>query len=35
VLKAKDDLEKVRLTCGTDCRAYHMLKDTIDAAATY
>jgi tetratricopeptide (TPR) repeat protein len=35
VLKAKDDLEKVRLICGTDCRAYQMLKDTIDGAATY
>jgi tetratricopeptide (TPR) repeat protein len=35
VLKAKDDLEKVRLICGTDCRAYKMLKDTIDGTATY
>jgi len=35
VLKAKDDLEKVRLICGTDCRAYRMLKDAIDGAATY
>ena len=35
VLKAKDDLEKVRLICGTDCRAYQMLKDTIDGTATY
>jgi tetratricopeptide (TPR) repeat protein len=35
VLKAKDDLEKVRLICGTDCRAYRMLKDTIDGTATY
>jgi tetratricopeptide (TPR) repeat protein len=35
VLKAKDDLEKVRLICGTDCRAYRMLKDAIDGAVTY
>ena len=35
VLKAKDDLEKVRLICGnTDCRAYKMLKDVIDGTAT-
>ena len=36
VLKAKDDLEKVRLICGnTDCREYRMLKDVIDGTATY
>ncbi len=36
VLKAKDDLEKVRLICGnTDCRPYKMLKDVIDGTATY
>jgi tetratricopeptide (TPR) repeat protein len=35
VLKAKDDLEKVRLICGTDCKAYKMLKDVIDGTATY
>ena len=35
VLKAKDDLEKVRLICGTDCRAYRMLKDAIDGTTTY
>jgi len=35
VLKAKEDLEKVRLICGTDCRAYKMLKDAIDGTATY
>jgi tetratricopeptide (TPR) repeat protein len=35
VLKAKDDLEKVRLICGTDCKAYHMLKDAIDGTVTY
>lgn len=35
VLKAKDDLEKVRLICGTDCKAYKMLQDVIDGTATY
>jgi tetratricopeptide (TPR) repeat protein len=35
VLKAKDDLEKVRLICGIDCKPYHMLKDAIDGAITY
>jgi tetratricopeptide (TPR) repeat protein len=35
VLKAKDDLEKVRLICGTDCKPYKMLKDAIDGTATY
>ena len=36
VLKAKDDLEKVRLICGnTDCRPYEMLKEVIDGTATY
>ena len=35
VLKAKDDLEKVRLICRTDCRAYQMLKNVIDGRATY
>jgi hypothetical protein len=25
LLKAKDDLEKVRLICGTDCKPYKML----------
>ena len=35
VLKAKDDLAKVRLICGTDCRAYKMLKDAIDGTVTY
>ncbi|MDR3420172.1 MAG: tetratricopeptide repeat protein [Xanthobacteraceae bacterium] len=35
LLKAKDDLEKVRLICGTDCRPYKMLKDVIDGTATY
>jgi len=35
LLKARDDLEKVRLICGTDCRAYRMLKDAIDGTVTY
>src|SRR5580693_1080432 len=36
VLKAKDDLEKVRLICGnTDCRPYKELKSVIDGTATY
>jgi tetratricopeptide (TPR) repeat protein len=36
VLKAKDDLEKVRLICGnTECRPYQMLKEVIDGTATY
>jgi tetratricopeptide (TPR) repeat protein len=35
VLKARDDLEKVRLICGTDCKAYKMLKDVIDGTVTY
>ncbi|HTP90302.1 MAG TPA: tetratricopeptide repeat protein [Xanthobacteraceae bacterium] len=36
VLKAKDDLEKVRAICGnTECREYRALKDVIDGTATY
>jgi len=35
VLKAKDDLEKVRLICGTDCKAYRMLHDAIDGTVTH
>jgi len=35
VLKAKDDLEKVRLICGTDCKAYKMLSDAIAGTITY
>jgi tetratricopeptide (TPR) repeat protein len=35
VLKAKDDLEKVRLICGTDCKPYKMLHDAIDGTVTY
>src|SRR5215831_7285523 len=35
LLKAKDDLEKVRLICGTGCEPYKMLKDVIDGTQTY
>jgi len=36
LLKAKDDLEKVRAICGnTECREYVMLKNVIDGTATY
>ena len=36
VLKAKDDLEKVRTICGnTDCREYRALKEVIDGTVTY
>jgi tetratricopeptide (TPR) repeat protein len=36
LLKAKDDLEKVRVICGnTDCREYKLLKDAIDGTASY
>ena len=35
VLKAKEDLEKVRLICGTDCEAYKLLKGAIDGTQTY
>ena len=35
LLKAKDDLEKVRLICGTTCGPYKMLKDVIDGTKTY
>jgi len=36
LLKAKDDLEKVRVICGnTDCREYRLLKDVIDGTVTY
>jgi tetratricopeptide (TPR) repeat protein len=35
MLKAKDDLEKVRLICGTDCKPYKMLKDVIEGTETY
>jgi tetratricopeptide (TPR) repeat protein len=35
VLKAEDDLEKVRLICGTNCREYKLLKSAIDGTVTY
>jgi tetratricopeptide (TPR) repeat protein len=35
LLKAKDDLEKVRLICGTTCEPYKMLKNVIDGTDTY
>ena len=35
LLKAKDDLEKVRLICGTTCQPYKMLKDVIEGTQTY
>ena len=35
LLKAKDDLEKVRLICGTACEPYKMLKDVIEGTKTY
>jgi tetratricopeptide (TPR) repeat protein len=35
ILKAKDDLEKVRSICGTECREYVALKEAIDGTVTY
>jgi tetratricopeptide (TPR) repeat protein len=35
VLKAKDDLEQVRLICGTECKEYVALKEVIDGTRTY
>jgi tetratricopeptide (TPR) repeat protein len=35
VLKAKDDLEKVKSICGTTCREYTALKSAIDGTVTY
>jgi tetratricopeptide (TPR) repeat protein len=35
ILKAKDDLEKVKIICGTQCRSYVALKEAIDGTATY
>jgi tetratricopeptide (TPR) repeat protein len=35
LLKAKDDLEQVRLICGTECKEYVALKEVIDGARTY
>jgi tetratricopeptide (TPR) repeat protein len=33
--KAKDDLEQVRLICGTECKEYVALKEVIDGTRTY
>jgi tetratricopeptide (TPR) repeat protein len=35
MLKAKDELEKVRMICGTDCSPYKQLKAAIDGTVTY
>ena len=35
LLKAKDDLENVRLICGTECQEYVALKEVIDGTRTY
>ncbi len=35
ILKAKDDLEKVKSICGTQCRSYVALKEAIDGTVTY
>ncbi len=35
LLKAKDDLEQVRLICGTECKEYVALKDVIDGTRSY
>jgi tetratricopeptide (TPR) repeat protein len=35
LLKAKDDLEQVRLICGTTCKEYVALKEVIDGTRTY
>ena len=35
LLKAKDDLEQVRLICGTECKEYIALKEVIDGTRTY
>jgi tetratricopeptide (TPR) repeat protein len=35
VLKAKDDLEQVRLICGTECKEYVALKEVIDGTRSY
>ena len=35
LLKAKDDLEQVRLICGTECKEYVALKEVIDGTQTY
>ena len=35
LLKAKDELEKVRMVCGTECEPYKQLKAVINGTATY
>jgi tetratricopeptide (TPR) repeat protein len=35
LLKAKDELEKVRMVCGTECEPYKQLKAAIDGTVTY
>jgi tetratricopeptide (TPR) repeat protein len=35
VLKAEDDLQRVKSICGTQCREYTMLKAAIDGTVTY
>jgi tetratricopeptide (TPR) repeat protein len=35
MLKARDDLEKVKSICGADCREYTALKAAIDGTVTY
>ena len=35
ILKAKDDLEKVKSICGTQCRPYVALREAIDGTVTY
>jgi tetratricopeptide (TPR) repeat protein len=35
LLKANDELEKVRIVCGTDCSPYKQLKAAIDGTVTY
>ena len=35
MLKAQDDLEKVKSICGTECRSYTALKAAIDGTVTY
>jgi tetratricopeptide (TPR) repeat protein len=35
ILKAEDDLQKVKSICGTQCREYTMLKAAINGTVTY
>lgn len=35
ILKAQDDLQKVKSICGTQCREYTILKAAIDGTVTY